>query len=102
MIHARKHPTLDVAGCYPCKLASLSVAASATPSRNGGAEAHANNEREKRWTRDHAAYKRMWKQGLSPKVLDGAAELESRAVNAADVEHGLGASNYLEAANDAA
>lgn len=102
ILHARTHENLDVEGCFGCRVASVSVAPSATPSRNRGAEAKATNEREQRWAKDHAAYKRMWNQGLSPKVLDGAADLESRAVNEADVELGLGMSEHVEIATDAA
>lgn len=100
MIHAKTHPTLDVEGCYACKLASFRVAPSATPTRRGGAEAKANGDREKRWTRDHAAYRRLWSEGLSPHRLDGAADLERDARGKADIEMFMGASSLVEEVPD--
>lgn len=82
---------------YLAHIRSVSVAPSATPSRNGGHHAMVANETEKGWAEDHAAYRRMVKNGLQPAVLDGAAHMESHATSAAEVEHGLGApSNYKE------
>lgn len=95
-LHAQTHPTLDVEGCFGCRIASVNLAPSATPSRNRGAESKANAEREKRWTRDHAAYKRLWAEGLSPRHLDGAADLERDAKGKADIEMFMGASAHVE------
>lgn len=87
-------------GCcdtYREHLLSIAVAPSATPSRNGGRHALITNETEKEWARDHAAYRRMVKDGLQPAVLDGAAHMERHATSAAEIEHGLGApANYKE------
>lgn len=36
MIHARKHPTLDVAGCYGCKIAGINMSTAViSRERNG-------------------------------------------------------------------
>lgn len=103
MIHRQKHPNLDEPECFGCRLASIRVAPSATPSRAGGSFAAENVAKEKRWTEDHAAYRRLVKNGLQPKVLDGAAELERRATREVEVEHGLGAPQLLaELPKDAA
>lgn len=40
------------------------------------------------WNKDHAAYRRLRRQGLQPKVLDGCAELENRAVDQFEIETG--------------
>lgn len=86
---------------YRTHLLSISVAPSATPSRGGGATAAIKNETEAGWAKDHAAYRRLVKNGLQPSVLDGAAEMEARASSAAEIEHGLGApSNYKELVGD--
>lgn len=82
---------------YRDHVGSVSIAPSATPSRNGGRHALITNETEKGWAEDHAAYRRMVKNGLQPAVLDGAAHMERHANHAAEVEHGLGApANYKE------
>lgn len=99
-LHAKRHPTLDIPGCFGCRVAHVNLAPSATPSRKGGAAAREANDREQRWDRDHAAYRRMWNDGLAPCVLDGAADLEARAKNAADVELGLGMSDHVEIVSD--
>ena len=102
MIHRKTHPEY-VEGCFGCKLATVNLAPSATPSRAGGAFAAENVAKEKRWQTDHAAYRRLVKNGLQPKVLDGAAELEKRATTEVEVEHGLGAPSLLaELPKDAA
>lgn len=95
MLHHQTHP-LPVDGCDPCRWASVAISANATPSRRPFAKE--NIDREARWTKDHDAYRRMWRDGLAPKVLDGAAELERRAKTAADVNFGLGASEVLDVA----
>ena len=80
---------------YRDHVASIGFAPSAMPSRTGGAFALENVEREKRWTQDHAAYRRLVADGLQPQTLDGAAELERRASRPVEVEHGLGAPDEL-------
>lgn len=66
------------------KLRSVSVSKVATPSRGGRVPMLVDRERQ--WETDHAAYRRMRREGLQPKVLDGAAELEKRAETRLDVE----------------
>lgn len=90
MIHRQTHPEF-VEGCFACKIACVTVAPSANTSREGGADAAIKNDMERRWSKDHAAYRRLVKDGLQPKTLDGAAALEQRANTRAEVEHGLGA-----------
>lgn len=78
MIHQQKHPNLDVDGCFACKVAHVAIAPSATPSRRGGQVAATNAATEKRWTAEHAAYKRLVRDGVQPDTLDGADRLEQQ------------------------
>jgi hypothetical protein len=89
MKHRERHPGLDVPGCFGCKVAFVSVPASATPSRRAGAS-HARwvNDTERRWSKDMAAYKRLVNDGLQPPKIDGCAVLESKAETRTEVESG--------------
>jgi hypothetical protein len=71
-----------------CRWASVAVAPSATPSRNGGGEAVATNAREDRWQRDMPAYKALRAQGIQPRQIDGAHELAAKAHDRMEVEMG--------------
>ncbi len=78
-------------GCCPDQLThyrSVSIAASACPSRAGGRAAVAINRREERWDRDMPAYKRLRQEGLQPSGIDGAATLEARAESKVEIETG--------------
>jgi len=90
MIHRRVHPNLDVEGCFGCKVAGLSIAASATPSRKGGARAAVINSKDKQLEKDLDAYKRLRQEGLQPQAIDGSAKAEQRAEHKWQVETGLG------------
>lgn len=85
MIHHRTHPNF-VEGCFACRISTVAVAPSATPSRNPEAAFH--TAREAQWDRDMPAYKRLRQDGLQPPRIDGAAELESRAAHKTQVEMG--------------
>lgn len=63
---------------------SLRLSAEATPSRRPQAIEKLNIE--KRWKADHAAYRRLRKDGLHPRTSVGAAEMEKRATSAAQIE----------------
>ncbi len=90
MIHRRVHPNLDVEGCFGCKVSGLAVAASAMPTRKGGAKAAVINEKDKVLEKDLDAYKRLRQDGLQPPAINGAAEAESRANYKWQVETGMG------------
>lgn len=62
------------------------IAAAAMP--NKGAEVTEIVDRGKRWERDHAAYRRLRKEGLRPRHIDGAAENETRAATRLELESG--------------
>lgn len=82
--HQERHPGLDVEGCFGCKVAGVSFGANA--STTGGAQVAEINQRAKNWDKDMPAYKRLRREGLQPKGIDGAAAIESRATSAAQVE----------------
>ena len=86
--HGSDHPSY-VEGCWLCRVASVSVSPSATPTRGQGTEAVRINRTEKRWDVDHAAYRRLRADGLQPRRVDGASVVEKRAETVADVERGL-------------
>ena len=87
--HQETHPTLDVEGCFGCKIASVSVPSSVTPTRRDGAR-HAKwvNDTENRWHKDMPAYKRLVQDGLQPPRIDGCAELEAKATSKHEIESG--------------
>ncbi len=80
------HPTY-VEGCFVCKASSVSVAASATPTRRGGADAARVNATEKEWARDMASYRALRANGLQPPAIDGSHRLEG-ATDKLEVEAG--------------
>lgn len=80
MKHRETHPT-DVPGCFGCQVLGVQINTSSA----GAAEV---NERERGWDRDMPAYKRLRKNGLQPKGIDGCAELETRAHDKVEIEMG--------------
>lgn len=87
MLHRRTHP-VPVDDCFGCRVLSVAVAPSATPSRRGGAEAQRINAKERQWQRDMGAYKEMRRQGLQPNHIDGCHKLQNEATTVAEVETG--------------
>lgn len=72
--------------CFGCKIQSISIAASAMPSRSEAAKVEIATKKQHK---DVAAYKRLRKDGVQPKTVKGAAELESRAASKWEVETGM-------------
>lgn len=85
MIHQRKHPNLDVEGCFGCKVAHTSFGSNSTTSRGGRVSEIESTER--RWAKDMDAYKRLRRDGLQPQQIDGSAALESGATEKWQVEN---------------
>jgi hypothetical protein len=71
---------------YGCKLRAVSFAPSAMPNRHPAAADEKALDR--RLNRDLPAYKRMVDAGIQPKATRGAADIESRAHEKFEVEHG--------------
>lgn len=55
-----------------------------------GKEVEQTNKVERNWQKDMPAYKRLRKEGLQPKRIDGAAEVEAKAKYKWQVETGIG------------
>ena len=99
---ARHVPSPDCSpDCFGCKIQSVSMAASAMPTRSNVGTI---DFQTKKSHADVAAYKRLRKDGLQPKMVKGSAEIESRAVSKWEVETGtnLGGNAKLGAKFDAA
>ena len=81
MIHAQTHPTLDVEGCFACKVSGVSLGMSE--------KASSEKKRETTLSKDLDAYKRLRMNGQQPKQIDGAAKVESRASESWQVQTGI-------------
>jgi len=76
MKHTETHPTLDVDGCFACRVSHVRMSGSAMPTRKNVQEM---NRKEKALDRDLDAYKRVRKTGGQPTQIDGAARWEAMA-----------------------
>lgn len=85
MKHRERHP-VDVEGCFGCKAIHFSVSADATPTRRP--RAAEVNATERRWEMDMPAYKRLRKNGVQPRSIDGAAVLERHATHEVEMDMG--------------
>jgi len=65
-------------------VAGVRIGANTTTSR--GASVGEANAREKRWSKDMPAYKRLRQQGLQPRQIDGSAILEKHATERWQIE----------------
>lgn len=63
------------------------ISASALATR--GEEVVAIEAKEQRWQRDMPAYARFRRQGIQPKAIDGADEMEARARTRFQIETGI-------------
>lgn len=63
--------------CFGCRIKTVAVSAAAMPTRRPH-EAR-SIATETRWAKDHAAYRRLDAEGITPAHIDGAAEVEQRA-----------------------
>lgn len=87
MKHAEVHPSLDVEGCFGCKVANIRVGSNSTTTR--GQRVAEVNQTERNWNKDMPAYKRLRADGLQPRKIDGAAEVEKKAKEKWQVETGI-------------
>jgi len=69
--------------CFGCKIQSVSMAASAMPTRSNAGRIDFETKKSHA---DVAAYKRLRKDGLQPKTVKGSAALESCAVSKWEVQ----------------
>lgn len=78
-IHHQTHPEpLD--DCIVCKAVTVSV--------NRAAVTKIEDGREARLSKDLAAYKRLRRDGLHPKQIDGSANLEGKVDSQFDIDLG--------------
>lgn len=87
MKHRETHPDLNVEGCFGCRIAGVRMGTNTTTSR--GAKVAEINTTERNWNKDMPAYKRLRANGLQPKRIDGAANVEKRAQESWQVETGI-------------
>ena len=71
--------------CFGCKVLGVSFSADATPTRNPNVVS--SNQMEREWSRDHAAYRRLVKDGVQPAAIDGAANVEQVASSKWEAEN---------------
>jgi len=88
VIHQKTHPNLDVEGCFACRVSGIHMGMNTTTTR--GQKVASINSTERNWHKDMPAYKRLRKEGLQPKSIDGAAEVEKKAEHKWQVESGIG------------
>ena len=87
MKHQETHPSLDVEGCFGCRVAGIRMGTNSTTSR--GAKVAEIKQTERNRNKDMPAYKRLRANGLQPKKIDGAAEVEKKAQESWQVETGI-------------
>jgi hypothetical protein len=87
MKHQETHPNLDVEGCFGCRVSGVRMGMNTTTTR--GAKVAEVNTTERNWNKDMPAYKRLRANGLQPKKIDGAANVEKRAQEGWQVETGI-------------
>jgi hypothetical protein len=75
ILHQETHPGLDVDGCFACRIAGVQISTAA----QGRYDAVKGKAMDKSWSRDHDAYRRMKRDGVQPRHLDGAARVEATA-----------------------
>jgi len=85
--HQETHPNLDVEGCFGCRVAGVRMGVNTTTTR--GPKVAETNTTERNWNKDMPAYKRLRADGLQPKRIDGAANVEKRAQEGWQVETGI-------------
>ncbi len=82
--HRETHPYLDVEGCFGCRVAGVQIGPNSTTTR-GESVSHIN-QREKNWSKDMPAYKRLRAEGLQPKTIDGCHAVEQLATSRHQIE----------------
>ena len=87
--HQETHPSLDVEGCFGCRIAFVGVSATAMPTRGGKSRVGVIAQKDKVLEKDLDAYKRLRSEGLQPHNIDGSAKIEQVADTKFQVETGI-------------
>lgn len=82
------HPEY-VEGCYGCRISSVQLSPTATPSRQRGDYGYQQNFAAEFHNGDREAYRRLRQDGLQPPRIAGSAHLERHAQTAYEVERGV-------------
>lgn len=82
--HRETHPSLNVEGCFGCRVAGVQMGTNSTTT--GGSSVAEINQREKNWNKDMPAYKRLRREGLQPKGIDGCHAVEQLATSRHQIE----------------
>lgn len=83
-IHQERTHPVPVAGCGPCRWATVQLAPSAT----GSTDAAKYNKREAEKKADMEAYPRLLKSGVQPAHVGGSARMEKQAESRFEIESG--------------
>src|ERR1043165_1531318 len=76
-LHRRKHPE-PVDGCFGCHALTVQF---------GDAEGDAMRQRDKTFSADQDAYKRLRANGLQPQSPEGAAEVERHQLEQIEIDY---------------
>jgi hypothetical protein len=87
--HQETHPYLDVEGCFGCKVSAVGFSAELMPTRSGSSRSASVIQQERVLDKDLDAYKRLRQDGIQPKKIDGAANVEARAQEKWQAESGI-------------
>lgn len=87
--HQETHPYLDVEGCFGCKVSAVGFSAELMPTRSGSSRSASVIQKERVLDKDLDAYKRLRQDGIQPKTIDGAANVEARATEKWQAESGI-------------
>jgi len=87
--HQETHANLDVEGCFGCKVSAVGFSAELMPTRSGSSRSASVIQQERVLDKDLDAYKRLRQDGIQPKKIDGAANVEARAQEKWQAESGI-------------
>ncbi len=87
--HQETHPNLDVEGCFGCRTAGIQFGAASMPTRAGTARSAVIEKKDRVLDKDLDAYKRLRRDGVQPRKIDGCANAEKRAEEKWQIETGL-------------
>lgn len=87
--HQETHANLDVEGCFGCKVSAVGFSAELMPTRSGSSRSASVIQKERVLDKDLDAYKRLRQDGIQPKKIDGAANVEARAQEKWQAESGI-------------
>ena len=84
MKHRETHPLLDQPNCFGCRVSGVQMGSNSTTTR--GSQVAEINQRAKNWDKDMPAYKRLRREGLQPKTIDGCHAVEQLATSRHQIE----------------